>query len=283
MVQSEQRLLGKLVSQREMAEMEAFAQKHGLWSDGLIDLRGKKVRFSHSGLDLSRFHLESADLSGSRFRDCLGEGASFHRCTLRDVRIEATGRCSFKGASFSESRMMRCYLGPATLDLSNCDFSEAELREVKFMLAKLGGSDFTGARLSDVEMRSADLSAVSFRMAKLQRVCLERASLREADFTGAAFVEMEHWGEPDFTGAKIPDELRYGFACVENPVSRLETVIDRGGFTEEELASLARFRDVVADFVGSAPEAMLIASEYDDVIPHELFVRVLKGMKQVAN
>jgi hypothetical protein len=68
------------------------------------------------------------------------------------------------------------------------------------MLSKLEGADFTRSNLIDCAFRKALLDGASFREARLERVSLEEARLLGADFTGAELVEMEWWGDPDYTG-----------------------------------------------------------------------------------
>jgi hypothetical protein len=129
-------------------------------------------------------------------------------------------------------------------------------------------------------LRNANLEGASFRDATLERTNLEKAALKGADFTGATFREMEKWGEPDYAGAIIADELRYRFGVVRDPLQRLQAVIEGGRWSETERQAIQQLIGRVRDFATGAPDAMLIEGEYRDVIAPELFRRVLKAAKQ---
>lgn len=259
--------------------MEEIAQRHGLWSDGKIDLRKKKVRLSQPGLDFNRFLLEGADLSGSVLRDPSGPGASFAGCKMKNVRFEASSRSSLARADFSLCTISDSYFGPATLDLSGASFRGSVLSRVQFMLGRLRGADFSSSRLVDVRLGSADLREAAFHQARLERVMLEKADLTGADFSAAELVEMEQWGEPNFEGAIISDDLRFRYGIVKHPLKRLDAFLEKAVLSADERLQVARFREAVKDFVGDGEEAMLIASEYSDVISEGLFVKVLKALK----
>ena len=275
------KILGKLVVAKTTEEMLSIAANHRFLVDEKIDLRSVKIRFDHEGLDLSKFHFCAADLSGSKLKNCNALRGSFVDCRLNRVRITAEGgvRCSFSGCAFDGATIAQSYLGPRTLDLSGSTFRAANIIGTTFMLASLGGADFSDACLSDVMLRGADLSGVSFRGAKLEKVCLEKADLKGADFTGATFVEMEQWGEPDFTEATISDDLKYQYGIVADPVQKLDHIINSNQFSEAELEEVRRFQDSIFDFASSSQEVMLIGAEYQGVISMPLFIRLMKLMK----
>jgi uncharacterized protein YjbI with pentapeptide repeats len=281
MTKSKQQVVGKLLALRATEEMRDYARKHDLLTEGRIDLRGERVRFSHSDLDLTRFLLAGANLSDSELLNCNGEGVSFEGCVLKKVTIEAKRPRSFVGADFSRCEIHDSSFGRATLDLSRSVFRGAVLKGVEFILGRLGGASFEDARLSDTLLRRSVLDQASFRGAVLKRVSFERASLQGTDFREAHFDQMEHWGEPNFDGAVIADDLRYRYGIVGEPLRRLDLVLDGGEFSTAERQALKAFRSAVADFVGNGRPVMLIASEFAHVIPEELFVRVLKQMKSV--
>jgi uncharacterized protein YjbI with pentapeptide repeats len=272
--------LGKLLVEKTQEGMKAAAQRHGLLSDGKIDLRGAKVRFHHSDLDLREFLLEGADLSGSKFTNCIGEGVSFQRCVLKKIQIHAekAKKISFRGASFDEALLDHADIGPRTLDLSQTTYRRATLSEVTFMLPKLEGADFTDAKLSDCYFRNGILRNVSFRNAKLTRVSLEEATLEGADFTGATFEQMEFWGEPNYEGAIISDDLRYQYGEVKDPARRVDFLIDRGTLGAEATDALRRLKSQFADLL-SYPACMLIGYELEDAIPPRLFGKILKALQ----
>jgi len=276
-----QKAIGKLLMERTNDQMKAVADRYGLVTNGKIDLRGERVRFNHVAIDLRGFLVEECDLSGSVLTNVVGESVSFSRCVLKRVRItvEKGKKTSFRGASFDEAILDEATLGPRTLDLSESSFKNARLKNVTFNMGKLDKASFEGSQLEDVFFRSAELRGASFRVAQLTRVSFERASLDEADFTGAIFDQMEHWGEPNFDGAIISDELRYQFGIVRNPLQKLDALIANGAFDAADLDVLRSFRERHREFL-SNPEVMLIAREYEDELDLALFTKVMKVLKE---
>ena len=102
-----------------------------------------------------------------------------------------------------EAEWQRCYFDERVF--KDVDLTGANLRDTRFIRAKLTGSDlskvsahrarfisaqvnnvkFDGARLTEVDFTKTDLSNSSFRKANLRRARLIRANLRGADLTGA--------------------------------------------------------------------------------------------------
>lgn len=276
-----QKLIGRLLTSRTHDEMLVFARQHGLLTDGRIDLPDKKVRFNHKHLDLRTFRFENTDLSNSVLTNCSGEGATFLRCRLQNVRLTSEGaqKTSFAHARFDESQLKKVEIGPRTLDLTEVSFIECNLVDVTFMLAKLPGADFSHSKLSDVYFRSAILDGAKFKGTTLTRVSFEKASLKNADFTDATLHEMEQWGEPDFTEVVISDEQRYQYGIVSDPVPKIDRMLADGYFTSDEAASIREFRDAISDFAAASPRVMLVGSEYDGIIPLHLFVKLMKRLK----
>ncbi len=268
----------KMLAARTTDEVLAAASSAGLIQDGKINFTGQKGALRYEGVDLTVFRLDGADLTGSQFTNCHGEGAVFDGCVLDSVRFTTAGahKTSMKGASFKRSTMKGAYFGPRTLDLSSTSFAEAGIFNTTFMLGNLSAADFSNSRIQDVQLRDARLEHALFCGALLKRVNLEKALLKEADFTGAIFSEMEHWGKPDFTGATVPDTLLFQYGIVPNPVERIDEIIESDEFDADEKRHLKNFRERVARFASDVPEAMLIASEYQDIISCELFAKVLK-------
>ena len=52
MIEAKLKTLGQLLLEETQAGMKAAAERHGLVTGGRIDLRGAKIRFDHSDLDL---------------------------------------------------------------------------------------------------------------------------------------------------------------------------------------------------------------------------------------
>lgn len=272
--------LGKLLVEKTHQGMRAAALRYGLLSDDKIDLRGVKLRFNHFDLDLREFLLEGADLSGSTLTNCVGEGVSFRRCILKNVQLHAAKakKISFRGASFDDALIDHADIGPRTLDLSQATFRGARLTEVTFMLPKLEGADFTGAQITDSYFRRGLLAGASFRSARLTCVSLEQAALEGADFTDATFERMEFWGEPNYEGAIISDELRFRYGEVKEPGPRVDALIARGVLGPEATEALRRLREQFPSLL-SYPECMLIGFEVETAVPPHLFGTILKALK----
>jgi uncharacterized protein YjbI with pentapeptide repeats len=279
---NDRRLLAQLLVAKTTDECVSVAAKHNILRDGLVDLAGRRVQFNHRDLDLRRFRLEGADLSGSNLINPEAAGVSLRDCVLTNIKItvEPGKKGSLRSAVFDGARIQDADIGPRTLDLSGASFREAQLVRVTFRMGALPGTCFERAWLSDVMLRSANLEGAIFSNATLERTNLEKAALQGANFTGAHFREMERWGEPDYTGAIIADEVRYSFGVVRDPVERLRAVIGSSQWSVTEKQAIERLISRVRGFATDAPEAMLIEDEYRDVIEPQLFRRVLKVAKQ---
>lgn len=277
----ERRVLARVAASRTTEEWVASAEKYGLLREGQVDLAGRRVQFNHRDLDLTRFRLQGADLSGSILTDPQGAGVSFEGCVLKKVRVVVgPGRQgSLRGARFDRSRISDAEFGPRTLDFTGASFCDAEILRSTFRMGQLEGARFDNATLVDVMLRGAQLEGSSFRGAVLERTSLERAELTRADFTNARFIDMSKWGEPDFTGAVIDDGLRYRFGVVRDPIVRLSAVRDSEEWSADERRSIDVMIERVRSFAANAPEAMLIEEEYADVVPGPLFRRLLKAAK----
>jgi hypothetical protein len=111
---------------------------------------------------------------------------------------------------------------------------------------------------------------------------LERANLAGADFTGAAFVQMEQWGEPDFTGAIVSDHLRYRYGIVQSPRQRLIGLLERGLLSDQDMKSAAILLPRL-EWCAASPEAMLHYDELGEGIEYTSFVRILKLLKDESH
>jgi hypothetical protein len=227
--------------------------------------------------------LEHREFANGRIVGCRGEGVSFRGSKFDRVHIlaEKAERTSFARASFDRCRLTDCVIGPGTLDLQSTTWRGATLKEVRFDFGQLAGADFTDASLTNVYFRSADLRGVSFRGAKLRKVSFEKAALGGADFTRAELFKMDFWGEPDWTGAIIPDELRYQFGELKDPMRRVEGAIQSPGVDAVVREALVRLKATHPALL-SAPECMLIGREMADIIDPALFPRVLKTLKTIG-
>jgi len=164
------------------------------------------------------------------------------------------------------------------LDLAGTSFESADLQDVTFMLGRLAGVRFKDATLKDVALRSAVLRHADFRGATLDRTSLEKADLRDADFTDATFRRMHFWGEPDYMGATITDELRYRFGVVMQPYERLQQLLSRGVLAAPDQETARTLLNRMSVFAG-VPEGVINYEELGSGIDLASFVRVLKALK----
>jgi hypothetical protein len=89
---------------------------------------------------------------------------------------------------------------------------------------------------------------------------------------------MEWWGDPDYTGAIISDELRYRHGVVENPLPKRDRFLALQDLSPSERAGVQRLRDQIAASIGPSNSALLEENGQDALEP-ELFRRVLKFLK----
>ena len=194
-----QKALGKLILEQTTEGMLAVAERYRLLSDGRIDLRSRTLCFNHSGLDLRLFILENANLSGSRFANCCGEGASFRGCVLDNTWFDAEPgeKASLANACFDGCVITNSSLGPRTLDLRGTSFRGARLKEVRFRMARLNNACFANADLEDVWFRSGILDGADFSDSRLCRVSFEKAELNGVSFRNVRPEQMDFWGHRD--------------------------------------------------------------------------------------
>lgn len=273
--------LGRIAICRTIDEIHAVASKADAIHEGRVDLRGMAIRLHLNKEDLGRLSLERANLSGSELTDCCARGVSFRGCRFGNVRITNKDATSgtYENADFSETTITDSYFGPRTLTLRGCQFVNATIGQTTFMLADLAGASFAGATLKRVYLRNADLRGVSFVRATLHSVCFERATLEDADFDQVTMRRMDDWGEPDYSGARIADEIRYRYTIVAQPVAAVASAINRLDLSPSEQAASQAFLNSVGDFAEAAPEAMLRYDDYDHLMSFGLFIRIVKAAK----
>lgn len=234
-----------------------------------------------TGRDVSGQNFEGQDLTGSVFQDCEATGASFKGCLLKKVEIRCNpGRkVSWRGVSFESARLRDVVFGPRTLDLSDACFKGAKLNSVEFRLGKLARADFEQAQLKEVLFRQSWLDQVRFCGARIHKVSFEGARLVGADFTGAEFFHQDLWGEPDYTGAIIPDELRYQFGEVKQALPGILRLIETQKLGPEITQGLLGMVENHQDFL-SHSELLLIDREFSAFLNRQQFVQVIKALKQ---
>ena len=124
------------------------------------------------------------------------------------------------------------------------DFSGCRLTNLDLRYMQLNGADFTGALLENVNMNGAGLCFCVFRDAKLVGCDLNSAIAEEADFCGAAFTECKmrsgifthsNIARASFQDADL-DESRFASCCIEdtNIMDTDTDGVDLSGTSEDE-------------------------------------------------
>ncbi|MCC9600280.1 pentapeptide repeat-containing protein [Stieleria sp. JC731] len=218
---------------------ELFQRSHSYYygKGESIDLTSTNLR----GADLVDLNLRPVKLDGADLRE--SHLKTLETGILRSVRMDKA-----HGEHFRPSGMTNCSCKAANLphmfvgyqtygnkqDLSDCDFTGANLDDSYFGYVKvirttfkraiLTEADFPSASLTEVDFTSADLSQSeltnvtikdsAFTRAKLCQVKLSHSTLtnvncRNADFTGAS-LNGTVFKDVDLTGAKFGDTLLFG-------------------------------------------------------------------------
>ena len=273
--------LSNILAASSMETLLSVAADRGTLIDGKVNLSGCTVKFDHRFLDLSRFVFDDTNLSGSRFSSCTAEGAHFKGCNFKDVRFSCEGvnKATMDGAIFTRCSLKGTYFGPATLSLNGVIFENSKFKDVTFMYGALSKSKFIDCSLSDVYFRKGDLTASVFEKCILERVSFEGANLDNVEFKGSKFLDISHWGEPDFSKAIIEESIKYSFGIIKKPYDSILDAIASGHFSKKEIEYLEDFSKDIKDCFADAPEAMLLYEEFKDYMPLSLFTKLIKFLK----
>ena len=129
--------------------------------------------------------------------------------------------------------------GGEKADFSGCRLTDLDLRHMQ-----LNGADFTGALLENVQMNGTGLCFCMFRDTKLVGCDLNNTIAEEADFRGATFTECKMcngiFTHSNFAHASFQDtdldESRFASCCIENTnIMDTDTDgVDLSGTSEDE-------------------------------------------------
>jgi len=139
-----------------------------------VDLRGTKL----TGIILYRVKMDGADLSGADL-----SGSGFEQ--LNHVNLDGALLC-----------------GAYVPHLVDCTARKADFSNVRFNPAVIVRTDFTGAKLTDVEGSYTRSEGAVFRNADLTHAELRESTFFSADFAGANLTRSI-LDECDFTGANF--------------------------------------------------------------------------------
>lgn len=147
--------------------------------------------------DLGQADFSESTLRGVIFRDVTGLGARFVKADLQGT--STTGKSSFRDANFAGVSGRRSVW--QDVDLSDADFSYADLREgyftsancegASFFAAKLKGSSFMRARLVNTRFVSADLCSADLTKTTIVDTQFTLSNCYDAKFLGAKIATCD--------------------------------------------------------------------------------------------
>lgn len=164
-----------------------------------VDLSGATL----SGVDFSGINLNGSNLSdikietGTKFKNSDLSGASFENAQIRG-----------EDPTFSAEHIFD------TTNLTNTNFSNANIRTVSFDDSNLSGANLFSIDASEVQLRDANLTNVNFENAKI----LE-GDIRASDLSGANLSNFDGSGvgfwDVNFTGATLSN---FKVGTVHDPI-----------------------------------------------------------------
>ncbi|MFD7920625.1 pentapeptide repeat-containing protein [Streptomyces sp. NPDC059740] len=150
---------------------------------------GLSVEGDHDGEEFADADLSAQSGLGARFLDC-----ALRRCALDETELTR--------ARFVDS-VLEGVRGVGT------DLSEATLRDVEVVDARLGGARAWGAVLERVVVRGGKLDFLNLRGARLRDVAFEDCVLQEVDLMDAVLERVSFdrctLERADLTGARLTD------------------------------------------------------------------------------
>ncbi|MEU4729147.1 pentapeptide repeat-containing protein [Streptomyces sp. NPDC023588] len=154
------------------------------WEGGELEPDG-----DYDALEFADLDLTGHDAAGARFMDC-----AVRRCVLDEAGLAK--------ARFLDS-VLEGVRGVGT------DLSEASLRDVELVDARLGGVRMHGGVLERVVVRGGKIDYLNLRGARLRDVVFEGCVLVEPDFGGAVLERVEFRDcalrGVDFSGVRMVD------------------------------------------------------------------------------
>jgi uncharacterized protein YjbI with pentapeptide repeats len=229
---------------------ERHLLKHTTRTDeGLIDLRGLSFGI---GIELERARFRDSDFSYSDFgrgifrrctfenvlfreidshrwneRDCRFADVDFHKANLRNAGIGIRGstylRVSFREANFSGAHF---YRGQFT----GCDFSDAKLRKIDFLVSNLVNCKFRGKLESVWFRRRYPHPAQEKRYGKAVP-----NEMRNVDFSEAELWDVMFTGGVDLSHVILPkDGYHILFRHFDVALIRVRDIIDTLPWSEED-------------------------------------------------
>ncbi len=164
------------------------------WRDGAA--RARQAGQSFAGLKLKSADFSGMDLSGVDFSGGELEGVDFSGATLVGANFKDAGlaHANFSGAILDNASLVGANIGKADFTGASClgaRFTDAVAQYTRLPEARLGGSDWKGVTLLEVEAPGSDWSKASLEQATLIKCKLDGSSLTGAQMRRATVLECE--------------------------------------------------------------------------------------------
>lgn len=153
--------------------------------------------------------------------------------------------------------------GAAGLDLTDCDLSQLDLRNMYLRGARLANSHFYLTDLSGSTLGNCDLRNAHFHDAKLDNIGLYLANLENAHLVGAS-LHKANLNRANITNARLPDNIRkaIGDRLIQEDENEYNEYLNRltGRIDESSIVHRRAFRFVEAANIYSSLKNNLMNS-----------------------
>jgi len=270
--------------------IEILKQGVGTWNTGreenpdvVPDLTGAKLnRASLTRLNLSFAKLSAARLNGATLRSADLRGADLRCASLKYANFNpiiykglgASTRTNLSEADFSNADLRNAKLSEVLL--TKAKLEGANLKYAILTNAELGFANLRGATLDDADLGSADLSNASLSDAQLFSTDLTGAVLNGTDFT-AANIGWTIFGDTDLSQLKGLDNAKHagpsivGINTIYRSAGRIsETFLKRAGIPDNFITYMSSLVLQPVEFYScfisySSPDQNFVERLYSDL------------------
>ncbi len=213
--------------------------------------------------NLGHAKIQSSNFSGALMANVVlaessVQGANFNNAKMDDADLT---KARMAGCSFDHGSLSKAMLMEATL--SSSSFKECDLSNAIFLYTVLENCDFSGAILVSSTFVKVPGKGSIFRGANLSNSCMtDQCDFREADFTGALFIEANlrgsdlknaHFDKADLTGADLSQ-------CLLNNATFLFSLAKGTQFVKSDLTGAQM--QCINLMEGSLQKAMLFETNF---------------------
>lgn len=155
--------------------------------------------------------LESQDLTGCKFVDCVFEDSNLSLATLKNTSFQKVHfkNCKLQGLHFE-------YCNPFLFEVS---FEACQLNLSSFYKIKTKGTRFSHCNLREVDFSEADFTLAIFDYCDLQGAIFDQSILEKADFRLAESFEIN----PSINRMK---KAKFASNNIHGLISHLDILID---------------------------------------------------------